>query len=107
MPPSAPKPQRLLSLDVFRGATIAAMMLVNNPGDWSAVYKPLEHAEWQGWTFTDLVFPFFRGLSAWRFRSTARRRRDKAAANYSGTPCAGRRFFLGPWPIPECVLVLH
>jgi len=54
-----PKPDRLMSLDVFRGATIAAMMLVNNPGNWSAVYKPFLHAEWHGWTFTDLVFPFF------------------------------------------------
>jgi predicted acyltransferase len=50
---------RLESLDVFRGATIAAMMLVNNPGTWSAVYPQLRHAEWHGWTFTDLVFPFF------------------------------------------------
>src|ERR1043165_6502187 len=50
---------RLMSLDVFRGATIAAMMLVNNPGNWGAVYKPFLHAEWHGWTFTDLVFPFF------------------------------------------------
>src|SRR5438046_3816329 len=50
---------RLMSLDVFRGATIAAMMLVNNPGTWSATYKPLLHAEWHGWTFTDLIFPFF------------------------------------------------
>jgi len=49
----------LMSLDVFRGATIAAMMLVNNPGTWSATYKQLEHAEWHGWTFTDLIFPFF------------------------------------------------
>jgi predicted acyltransferase len=48
-----------MSLDVFRGATIAAMMLVNNPGSWSAVYPPLLHAPWHGWTFTDLVFPFF------------------------------------------------
>ena len=51
--------ERLLSLDVFRGATIAAMMLVNNPGTWSSIYSPLRHAEWHGWTFTDLVFPFF------------------------------------------------
>jgi predicted acyltransferase len=50
---------RLVSLDVFRGATIAAMILVNNPGDWTAVYAPLRHAQWHGWTFTDLVFPFF------------------------------------------------
>ena len=48
-----------MSLDVFRGATIAAMILVNNPGNWSAIYKPLDHAEWHGWTFTDLIFPFF------------------------------------------------
>jgi predicted acyltransferase len=54
-----PTPARLMSLDVFRGATIASMILVNNPGTWSAIYKPLEHAEWHGWTFTDLIFPFF------------------------------------------------
>jgi len=52
-------PQRLQSLDVFRGLTIAAMLLVNNPGTWSHVYPPLEHAAWNGWTPTDLVFPFF------------------------------------------------
>ncbi len=51
--------QRLLSLDVFRGMTMAAMILVNNPGDWQHVYAPLEHAEWNGWTPTDLIFPFF------------------------------------------------
>src|SRR5512147_2103063 len=50
---------RLMSLDVFRGVTIASMMLVNNPGSWSHIYAPLEHAEWHGWTFTDTVFPFF------------------------------------------------
>jgi predicted acyltransferase len=50
---------RLESLDVFRGATIAAMILVNNPGDWSAVLPPLLHAGWTGWTFADLVFPWF------------------------------------------------
>lgn len=50
---------RLVSLDVFRGITIAGMVLVNNPGTWSNIYWPLEHAEWNGWTPTDLVFPFF------------------------------------------------
>ena len=50
---------RLLSLDLFRGATIAAMILVNNPGDWGTVYWPLLHAPWHGWTPTDLIFPFF------------------------------------------------
>ncbi|MGE0104672.1 MAG: acyltransferase family protein [Blastocatellales bacterium] len=50
---------RLVSLDVFRGLTIAGMVLVNNPGTWDAVYGPLQHAAWDGWTPTDLVFPFF------------------------------------------------
>jgi predicted acyltransferase len=50
---------RLRSLDVFRGATIAAMILVNNAGDWGKTYRPLLHAPWHGWTPTDLVFPFF------------------------------------------------
>ena len=50
---------RLVSLDAFRGATIAAMLLVNNPGSWSDVYPPLLHAPWHGWTFTDLIFPVF------------------------------------------------
>lgn len=50
---------RLRSLDVFRGATVALMILVNNPGTWSAIYPPLAHAPWHGWTATDLVFPFF------------------------------------------------
>ena len=53
------QPQRLVSLDVFRGLTIAGMVLVNNPGTWSHIYWPLEHAEWNGWTPTDLIFPFF------------------------------------------------
>jgi predicted acyltransferase len=56
--PAAPTP-RVVSLDAFRGLTIAAMVLVNNPGSWSAVYWPLDHAHWHGWTPTDLVFPFF------------------------------------------------
>ncbi|MBX7172175.1 MAG: DUF5009 domain-containing protein [Pyrinomonadaceae bacterium] len=51
--------KRLISLDVFRGMTIAGMVLVNNPGTWSAIYPPLEHAEWHGWTPTDFIFPFF------------------------------------------------
>jgi predicted acyltransferase len=51
--------ERLLSLDIFRGVTIASMILVNNPGSWNHVYPPLLHAEWHGWTPTDLIFPFF------------------------------------------------
>ncbi len=53
------KSERLLALDVFRGMTVAGMLLVNNPGTWSAIFPPLEHAPWNGWTPTDLVFPFF------------------------------------------------
>jgi predicted acyltransferase len=52
-------PTRLMALDVFRGITIAGMLLVNNPGSWGAIYPPLEHAPWNGWTPTDLIFPFF------------------------------------------------
>jgi predicted acyltransferase len=51
--------QRFYSLDVFRGATVCLMILVNNPGSWSHIYPPLEHAPWHGLTPTDLVFPFF------------------------------------------------
>ncbi|PTT06746.1 DUF5009 domain-containing protein [Flavobacterium sp. HMWF030] len=51
--------ERLTSLDVFRGFTILLMTIVNNPGSWSSIYPPLEHAEWHGCTPTDLVFPFF------------------------------------------------
>lgn len=50
---------RFYSLDVFRGATVALMILVNNPGSWNHIFLPLDHAEWQGCTPTDLVFPFF------------------------------------------------
>lgn len=51
--------QRLRSLDIFRGATVALMILVNNPGSWNYLYAPLDHAAWHGLTPTDLVFPFF------------------------------------------------
>jgi predicted acyltransferase len=65
--------RRLLSLDVFRGVTMAGMAIVNNPGDWGTVYAPLLHAEWNGWTPTDLIFPFFLfivGVSLTLSRST-------------------------------------
>jgi predicted acyltransferase len=51
--------ERLRSLDAFRGVTIVAMIVVNNPGTWDDVYAPLQHAAWNGWTPTDLIFPFF------------------------------------------------
>ncbi|MBC8647760.1 MAG: DUF5009 domain-containing protein, partial [Thermoanaerobaculia bacterium] len=51
----AERAPRLLALDVFRGATVAGMIVVNNPGTWAHVYPPLLHAEWHGWTFTDTI----------------------------------------------------
>ena len=51
--------KRYLSLDVFRGAAVCLMILVNNPGSWSHIFAPLEHAAWHGLTPTDLVYPFF------------------------------------------------
>ncbi|MGZ5443312.1 MAG: acyltransferase family protein [Thermoanaerobaculia bacterium] len=56
---SPPTPNRIAALDAFRGFTVAAMLLVNNPGTWAAIWWPLAHAEWHGWTPTDLIFPFF------------------------------------------------
>ncbi len=47
------------SIDALRGLTVAAMLLVNNPGDWGHVYAPLLHADWHGFTPTDLIFPLF------------------------------------------------
>jgi predicted acyltransferase len=60
-PAGASGPRRLVSLDAFRGMTIAAMILVNNPGDWAKgqQFENLAHAYWQGWTAADLIFPFF------------------------------------------------
>jgi predicted acyltransferase len=58
-PRPAPAAERLVSLDAFRGLTIASMILVNNPGSWLTLYWPLGHAPWHGWTPTDLIFPFF------------------------------------------------
>jgi predicted acyltransferase len=52
-------PPRILSVDVLRGLTVAGMVLVNNPGSWAHVYPPLRHAEWHGFTPTDMIFPFF------------------------------------------------
>lgn len=51
--------KRIISLDAFRGAVIAGMILVNSPGTYRAIYAQLKHAEWNGWTFTDFIFPFF------------------------------------------------
>lgn len=75
--------ERLLSLDVFRGLTVAGMLLVNDPGSWSSIFPPLEHAEWHGWTPTDLIFPFFLfivGITTHLSLSARRARGDDDAA---------------------------
>ena len=75
--------ERLLSLDVFRGLTIAGMLLVNDPGSWGAIYPPLEHAPWNGWTPTDLIFPFFLfivGITTYLSLNSRRARGDDEAA---------------------------
>lgn len=56
---SSKESKRILALDILRGITIAGMIMVNNPGTWAHIYAPLRHAEWNGLTPTDLVFPFF------------------------------------------------
>lgn len=75
-----PKSGRLLSLDVFRGATILAMILVNNPGEWGEKhqYWPLDHAAWHGWTPTDLIFPFFLFIVGTALAYSLRKYRDGA-----------------------------
>lgn len=72
---------RLLSLDAFRGATIAGMILVNNPGTWSHIYWPLRHAEWHGWTPTDWVFPFFLFIVGVSITLALARRSEAAGGN--------------------------
>ena len=75
--------ERLLSLDVFRGMTVAGMLLVNNPGSWAHIYPPLEHAAWNGWTPTDLIYPFFlfiAGITTYLSLSARRARGDDERA---------------------------
>jgi predicted acyltransferase len=91
--------ERLVSLDVFRGLTVAGMLLVNDPGTWSAIYPPLRHAEWHGWTPTDLIFPFFLfivGITT-QLSITARRARgdDERAVRRQIFRRAGLIFLFG------------
>ena len=91
--------QRLVSLDAFRGFTIAAMLLVNNPGSWSHLYAPLEHAKWNGWTFTDWIFPFFLFISGISMALSFRRLSEQGASRASlwrkATVRAGIVFVIG------------
>jgi predicted acyltransferase len=97
---------RLVSLDVFRGATIASMILVNNPGTWSAIYWPFDHAAWHGWTPTDLIFPFFLfmvGMTIHLSRKTTLAQAARRAAVLCGLGLflnAFPFFHLPTWRIP-------
>ena len=87
--PVTPTRERMLALDVLRGLTVAGMLLVNNPGNWGAIYPPLEHAEWNGWTPTDVIFPFFLfivGITTHLSRS----RRDSRGTEATGQRVASK-----------------
>jgi predicted acyltransferase len=98
--------ERLRSLDLFRGATIASMILVNNPGTWEHVYAPLRHAEWHGWTFTDTVFPFFLWIVGVAMTLSTAKRIERGEDRRQLLLHAVRRaailfaigFLLGPFP---------
>jgi predicted acyltransferase len=77
---SAKASQRLMSLDVFRGFTMAAMVLVNNGGDGAHIYPQLGHAYWNGWTFTDWIFPFFLWISGMSTTYAVAARRSRGAS---------------------------
>ncbi|WP_411281161.1 acyltransferase family protein [Gemmatimonas sp.] len=114
------RPERLVSLDVFRGMTVAGMLLVNNPGSWSAIYPPLEHAAWHGWTPTDLIFPFFLfivGITTELSRRARRARGDDERAILRqilrrgaliflfGFLLSGFPFFTWPPALPEATFL--
>jgi predicted acyltransferase len=91
--------KRLLSLDTFRGITILAMILVNNPGTWGAMYAPLRHADWHGWTVTDLIFPFFLFIVGvaivYAFSGKLEKGEAKGALTLTALKRAGVLFLLG------------
>jgi predicted acyltransferase len=80
------KPERILSVDMLRGITIAFMILVNDPGDWKQTFTQLDHSAWNGWTLTDLVFPTFLFLvgAATVFSLEARERKGDCKKTLTG-----------------------
>ena len=92
VPVLEPAPARIVSLDVFRGATMAFMVLVNDAGDGRHVYAPLEHAEWHGWTPTDVVFPSFLWIVGVALTLSLAKRLASGVSRlvFSGRPSGGR-----------------
>lgn len=88
---------RLVALDVFRGVTMASMVIVNNPGDWGHVYWPLLHAEWHGCTPTDLIFPFFLFIVGFAI-TLSRRSASYGAILKRGALLIGVGLFLAGYP---------
>jgi len=108
---------RLVSLDAFRGATIAGMLLANNPGSWGHVYPPLRHAAWHGWTPTDMIFPGFLWIMGVAMTLSWSRRLEAGEAPAALFRHVGRRaaiifglgllltaFPFGLWPTHSLVL---
>lgn len=89
---------RLRSLDVFRGLTMAGMVIVNNPGDWDTVYWPLLHAEWHGWTPTDLIFPWFLFIMGAAIAQTDGRRSAPLVIVRRGAVLIGLGLFMAGFP---------
>lgn len=89
---------RLRSLDVFRGLTMAGMVIVNNPGDWNAVYAPLLHAEWHGWTPTDLIFPWFLFIVGVALAQADAARQTPGAILRRGATIVGFGLFMAGYP---------
>lgn len=89
---------RLRSLDVFRGLTMAGMVIVNNPGDWATVYAPLLHAGWHGWTPTDLIFPAFLFIVGVSMAQAAPSRQTPWAILRRGAVLVALGLFLSGFP---------
>jgi len=95
--------KRIASVDVLRGFTIVAMILVNTPGTWSHIYWPFEHAEWHGYTPTDLVFPFFLfivGISiSFAYKNKPKNTKTYKKIGFRSLKIIGLGLFLG-WFLP-------